>query len=133
MTVPLRYFLVGFAFLLAGGAVGLARVLGGAPGFAELAHVHLLLVGWVCLTIMGATTQFAPVWSNVPLHSRRLANATLVFVVVGVGVLPESGALAGGALLVAGFVVFAANILGVVWRHGCVLPERFAGRPENAD
>ncbi|MUV61118.1 hypothetical protein [Halobacterium sp. CBA1126] len=35
MTVPLRYFLAGFAFLLAGGAVGLAHVLGAAPGFAR--------------------------------------------------------------------------------------------------
>ncbi|MFB6073193.1 MAG: hypothetical protein ABEJ88_09520 [Halobacterium sp.] len=84
MTVPLRYFLTGFAFLLAGGGLGLAGVLDAAPGLARLAHVHLLLVGWVCLTIMGAMTQFVPVWSNAPLHSRRLANLALALVAVGV-------------------------------------------------
>jgi hypothetical protein len=33
---------------------------------------------------MGAMTQFVPVWSNVALHSRRLANAALALVAVGV-------------------------------------------------
>jgi hypothetical protein len=84
MTVPLRYFIVALAFLLAGAGLGVATVFDAAPGFAGLAHVHLLLVGWVCLTIMGAMTQFVPVWSNVPLHSRRLANLTLALVAVGV-------------------------------------------------
>ncbi len=117
MTVPLRYFLVGFLFLLAGGAVGLANVLGAAPGLARLAHVHLLLAGWVCLTIMGAMTQFVPVWSNVPVHSRRLANAALALVTVGVAGL--AGAFLAtsihwihgfGGLLVAGIWVFAYNL-----------------------
>ena len=117
MTVPLRYFLVGFAFLLAGGAVGLANVLGAAPGFARLAHVHLLLAGWVCLTIMGAMTQFVPVWSNVPVYSRRLANAALALVTVGVAGLAGAFLAANvhwihgfGGLLVAGIWVFAYNL-----------------------
>jgi len=84
MTVPLRHFVVAFAFLLAGGGLGLASALGASGGLAGLAHVHLLLVGWVCITIMGAMTQFVPVWSNVVLHSRRLANAALALVAVGV-------------------------------------------------
>ena len=84
MTVPLRHFVVAFAFLLAGGGLGLASALGATGGLAGLAHVHLLLVGWVCVTIMGAMTQFVPVWSNVDLHSRRLANAALALVAVGV-------------------------------------------------
>ncbi len=117
MTVPLRYFLVAFAFLLAGGAVGLASVLGAAPGFARLAHVHLLLAGWVCLTIMGAMTQFVPVWSNVPVHSRRLANAALALVAVGVAGLAGAFLAANvhwihgfGGLLVAGIWAFAYNL-----------------------
>ena len=84
MTVPLRHFVVALAFLLAGGGLGLASALGVSSGLAGLAHVHLLLVGWVCVTIMGAMTQFVPVWSNVDLHSRRLANAALALVTVGV-------------------------------------------------
>ncbi|GAA0281188.1 hypothetical protein [Halobacterium noricense] len=117
MTVPLRYFLVGFAFLLAGGAVGLATALGAAPGFTRLAHVHLLLAGWVCLTIMGAMTQFVPVWSNGPVHSRRLSNAALVLVTVGVAGLAGAFLAANihwihgfGGLLVAGIWAFAYNL-----------------------
>ncbi|MDS0223144.1 hypothetical protein NDI54_17505 [Haloarcula sp. S1AR25-5A] len=78
MTIPLRHFVVALAFLVAGVAVG---VVGGRAG--HLAQVHLLLAGWVCLTIMGALTQFVPVWCGVELHSRRLAAAQLALAAVG--------------------------------------------------
>ncbi|WP_336037965.1 hypothetical protein [Halobacterium yunchengense] len=117
MTVPLRYFLAGLAFLLAGGAVGVASALDAAGGFARLAHVHLLLAGWVCLTIMGAMTQFVPVWSNVPLHSRRLANAALALTAVGVAGMAWAFLAANvhwihgfGGLLVLGVWAFAYNL-----------------------
>jgi hypothetical protein len=84
MRLPLAHFLVALAFLLAGAAVGLASALGDASGLAGLAHVHLLLVGWVCITIMGAMTQFVPVWSGVRLHSRRVARWSLAFAGFGV-------------------------------------------------
>ena len=117
MAVPLGHFLVGFAFLLAGSALGVASAAGLDPGLAGLAHVHLLLVGWVCLTIMGAMTQFVPVWSGVDLHSRRLAVLHLVLVAVGVAAfagLLVAGELrwlpfAGGVML-AGFWTFAYNV-----------------------
>lgn len=35
--------------------------------------VDLLFVGCICVKIMGAMTQFIPVWSGVELHSRRFA------------------------------------------------------------
>ncbi|WP_280537414.1 hypothetical protein [Halopenitus sp. POP-27] len=126
MTVPLRHFLVALGFLLAGGVVGGVLVLGGigpitAPGWSSLAHVHLLLAGWVCVTIMGAMTQFVPVWSGVEIHSRRLATRQLQLVTVGlVGFV--GGLLAGrlalvpvfGALMVVGFWVFAYNIAATI-------------------
>lgn len=62
MTVSLRHFLVALVFLLAGVVIGTATAADVGPGWTTLAHVHLLLVGWVCLTIMGAMTQFIPVW-----------------------------------------------------------------------
>ncbi|MFB6269166.1 MAG: hypothetical protein ABEH83_04425, partial [Halobacterium sp.] len=117
MTVPLRYFLVGLLFLLAGGGVGLASVLDAAPGYARLAHVHLLLAGWVCLTIMGAMTQFVPVWSNAPLHSQRLANAALALTAAGVAGMAWAFLAANthwihgfGGLLVLGIWAFAYNL-----------------------
>ena len=135
MTVPLRHFVVGLAFLFAGTVVGLGVVVADVPAFAGLSHVHLLLAGWVCITIMGAMTQFVPVWSGVQLHSQRLASAQLVLVVVGLlgfvaGLLTTSLSwlVAFGAIMLAGFWVFAYNVgrtlLGV--EHWDVTERHFA-------
>ncbi|MHB9285850.1 hypothetical protein ACKVMT_02280 [Halobacteriales archaeon Cl-PHB] len=125
MAVPLRHFLVGLAFLLAGVTVGLADAVGAVPGLASLVHVHLLLAGWVALTIMGAMTQFVPVWSGVGLYSRRLATLELWLVVAGL--LGFTGALwtgwlglapVGGAVLLLGFWVFVYNVGRTLSRGG---------------
>lgn len=117
MTIPLRHFVVGLGFLIAGSILGIGVVVDAVPGFGRLAHVHLLLAGWVCITIMGAMTQFIPVWSGATLHSRRLANVQLGLVVVGlVGfasgfVLIELRWLAVfGLIMVSGFWTFVYNI-----------------------
>ena len=117
MAVPLGHFLVGLAALVAGAALAPAVQVGAVGGFAGLAHLHLLLVGWVCLTIMGAMTQFVPVWSGVTLHSRRLATAQLWLVAAGLAgfvaalLWPALDALpVFGALLVAGVWTFVYNI-----------------------
>ena len=117
MTVPLRHFLVGLALL--GGAllVGIGLVVDAVPGLGGLVHVHLLLVGWVCVTIMGAMTQFVPVWSGTALHSRRLASAQLAL--VGGGLVGFAAALAlgrlswlagFGAVMLLGFWAFVYNV-----------------------
>jgi len=133
MAVPLGHFLIGMAALLAGGALGLADQAGLVTGFAGLAHVHLLLVGWVCVTVMGAMTQFVPVWSGVDLHSRRLARLQLWLVTVGlagfVGALlwPALDLLpAFGALMLAGFWTFAYNIARTLPRGMDVTERHFA-------
>jgi len=117
MAVPLRHFVVGLGLLVLGVALGLGVAAGVAPGAAALAHVHLLLAGWVCVTIMGAMTQFVPVWSGTRLHSERLATVQLWLVAVGVvGVAAAFLAgrlgwvpLAGGAMAL-GFWTFAYNL-----------------------
>jgi hypothetical protein len=117
MAIPLAHFAVALAFLVAGGGVAVADVFGVAPGWATLAHVHLLLAGWVCLTIMGAMTQFVPVWSGVALHSKRLAKAQLALAAVGLAGF--AWALLGsapmwihgfGGLVLAGFWTLAYNV-----------------------
>ncbi|MEF8842204.1 MAG: hypothetical protein V5A62_11350 [Haloarculaceae archaeon] len=122
MTVPLRHFLVGLGFLLVGLLVGLGVVLGAIAGFAALSHVHLFLAGWVCLTIMGAMTQFVPVWSGTSLHSRRLS--TLQLWLVTVGLLGFAASLLGGHLswlpafggaMLLGFWTFVYNIGRTLW------------------
>ena len=117
MTVPLRHFLVGLALL--GGAllVGIGLLVGAVPGLGELVYVHLFLVGWVCVTIMGAMTQFVPVWSGTTLRSRRLASAQLALVVGGLVGFAAALALgrlhwlAGfGAVMLCGFWAFVYNV-----------------------
>ncbi|AXG10371.1 heme-copper oxidase family protein [Haloplanus rubicundus] len=117
LSIPLRHFVAALGFLLAGSALGVADAFGVASGLARLAHVHLLLVGFVCLTIAGAMTQFVPVWSGRTLHSRRLARVQLWLLVVGlVGFV--AGLLTGrpvvlpafGGLLLAGFWTLAYNV-----------------------
>jgi len=117
LVVPLGHFVVGFGFLLAGSALGVAGAAGADWGLSGLAHVHLLLVGWVCVTIMGAMTQFVPVWSGVDLHSRRLAVVQLALVAVGLAGFAAAlvaGAIAwlplAGGLMLAGFWTFAYNV-----------------------
>jgi hypothetical protein len=117
MTVPLRHFFVALGFLFAGVGVGIALTFDAVPGLGRLAHVHLLLAGWVCITIMGAMTQFVPVWSGTDLHSRQLASAQLVLVTVGLGgfalafILGAFTWLVGfGLLMLTGFWVFVYNI-----------------------
>ncbi|WP_101297989.1 hypothetical protein [Halegenticoccus soli] len=123
MTIPLRHFVVGLGFLLAGSLAGVANAAGLSFGLGGLAHVHLLLAGWVCITIMGAMTQFVPVWSNVPLHSRRLA--TLQLALVAGGLAGFAGALFSarlpwlavfGGLMLLGFWTFVYNLARTIAR-----------------
>ncbi|WP_435075210.1 hypothetical protein [Halorubrum sp. HHNYT27] len=118
MTVPLRHFVVGLAFLVAGIGLGIGLHLNAVPGLGRLAHVHLLLAGWICITIMGAMTQFVPVWSGATLHSRRLANVQLGLVVAGLSgfviaflLVKTAWLIPFAALMLVGFWVFAYNIV----------------------
>lgn len=117
MTVSLRHFVIGLGFLFLGLGVAIGMALDFIVGSATLAHVHMLLAGWVCITIMGAMTQFVPVWSGVALYSRRLAAIQLWLVVIGLlgfaGSLLTSrfGLLAVfGVLMLLGFWTFVYNI-----------------------
>jgi hypothetical protein len=115
MSVPLGHFVVGFGFLLS--ACLLAGYVGLDGTLPSVGAIHLLLAGWVGITIMGAMTQFVAVWSGVELHSRRLSRWQLWPVVAGVPLLAAGmttgrpGLLvAGGTLATLGFWLFAYNI-----------------------
>jgi hypothetical protein len=117
LSIPFAHFVVGVVVLLVGGAVaGLGSFVSGIDP-AGAGSLHLLLAGWVGLTIMGAMTQFVPVWSGTALHSRRLSVASLWLVSLGLAGL-VSGFFTrtytwlplGGAVLLVGFWTFAYNI-----------------------
>ncbi|GGL65424.1 hypothetical protein [Halocalculus aciditolerans] len=117
MRLPLGHFVVALGALCVAVLVGLLRGDALFALAAGLAHVHLVLVGWVCLTIAGAMTQFVPVWSGVRLHSTRLAGVQLALLAVGlagfavallVGAFAPLPAFAAAMLL--GFWVFVYNI-----------------------
>ncbi|WP_248897057.1 cbb3-type cytochrome c oxidase subunit I [Haloplanus halobius] len=117
LSIPLRHFVVALGFLLVGSALGVAHALGAVSGLARLAHVHLLLVGFVCLTIAGAMTQFVPVWSGTDLHSHRLARGQLWLITGGVvgfaaALLASRPALLPvfGVAMLAGFWTLAYNV-----------------------
>ena len=125
-TVPLRYLVAAvLAFVLAAaGVVGLARELAGHyyhPRLAALTHTATL--GWITLTIMGASYQLVPMVLERPIWSERLARwqfAALVAGVVGLvahfyiaefsGMLWAAGVLAAG--IVAHVVNMAASLRG---------------------
>ncbi|AGB39978.1 heme-copper oxidase family protein [Natronococcus occultus] len=111
MTIPFQHFVVALGFLVAGSVGGVLLALASLPGLGSPAYAHLLLVGWICLTIMGAMTQFVPVWSGVEIHSRRLATVQLWLVAGGlVGFVASLLALALELL-----PIFAAVMLAGIW------------------
>ncbi|MFQ3295127.1 MAG: hypothetical protein ACI9YT_002944 [Halobacteriales archaeon] len=117
LSIPFAHFVLGGAVLLVGGGiVGIGSLV--APIHpAGAGTLHLLLAGWVGLTIMGAMTQFVPVWSGTRLHSRRLSVASLWLVTLGVIGLFLAFVFhaydwlpAGATVLLVGFWVFTYNV-----------------------
>ncbi|MDZ7850532.1 MAG: hypothetical protein U5K70_06900 [Halodesulfurarchaeum sp.] len=118
LSLPFAHFLVSAFLLLLGGGVASLGPLVLPIRASSVGTLHLLLAGWLGLTIMGAMIQFVPVWSGTKLHSERLSLVSLWFVVVGVsgvvGVFFSSAyawfPLLAGILLV-GFWVFGYTII----------------------
>ncbi|MFW6458404.1 MAG: hypothetical protein ACOCY6_03205 [Halodesulfurarchaeum sp.] len=84
LSLPFAHFLVGALLLLLGGGVASLGPLVLPIRASSVGTLHLLLAGWLGLTIMGAMIQFVPVWSGTKLHSERLSLASLWLVVLGV-------------------------------------------------
>ncbi len=90
LGLPFRYFAASLAFLALfsvllpfNGKLFLGSFR--TPGL--LAMVHILTLGWITTTILGAAFQLVPVALQVGLHSERLANALMPIYVAGVGTL----------------------------------------------
>ena len=74
-----------------------------APGFPHvLALVHIVTLGWLTMTIMGASLQLAPVILVSPLRGARFARAQYPVYLLGVALLVSGFWLSNLTLLIAG-------------------------------
>jgi hypothetical protein len=104
-----------------------------------LVAVHLIVLGWLSLLMLGALYQFVPVITGKPLWSQRLALASLAAIaggvaamaagflgLAGIGAAPAPWLPAGGALVIVGFALAATDLGATLWRgRPLPLPARF--------
>lgn len=111
---------IGLLYGLAGGLVALAHLAfpGALPGDPAKVHAHLMLAGFVLMTIYGIGLHVMPRFAGRPLRSERaadvqfwLANAGLPLMVAGWLAPAQWLAAAGGALAAAAMALFAGNML----------------------
>jgi hypothetical protein len=116
----LWYYAAALLSLFAGLAAGESMALGLAQqsfGYVRLAHIHLNLLGFVTLAIVGTMHNLLPTVLNHPLSSPRLGRLVLILLPLGIAVLIGGFLnssvpieLAGGALLFAAASLYAANL-----------------------
>ena len=114
------YYAAALLSLFAGLAAGEAMALGftqQAHGHLRLAHIHLNLIGFVTLAIIGTMHNLLPTVLNTPLASPRLGRPVLALMLLGVGLLIGGFLsssvwieLGAGLLLVIGTSVYTGNL-----------------------
>lgn len=107
--------------LLGGLAIGVAMAFRFMPEYsahARLLHLHLILLGFVTMTMIGATHRLVPIILNVELYSPRLARIVTVLLPAGFAILIGGFItsslrleLAIGGLLVLSIGLYAYNLL----------------------
>lgn len=121
----LWYYAAAVLALFAGLAAGESMAWGVAPesyGYVRLAHIHLNLLGFVTLAIVGTMHNLLPTVLNQPLASPSLGRAVLILMPLGVAGLVAGFMyssipvqLAAGAILLIGAALYGANLLKT-WR-----------------
>lgn len=124
--LPLRHLMVGAGALLLAAVLLVATapaVLADPFTTRGLALTHVLTLGWITLTIMGATYQLLPVVLGAPIWSERIAHAAfwlfvpgVLALVVGFWVFWPPLLVAGGALVVGGLAGYAYNVIRTLAR-----------------
>jgi hypothetical protein len=131
-SLGMLYAFVGMSALLATSSAGIALILSGTPTIPAggnpilLSHVHLAVLGWVCISYWGALytlwpmmvrldrgeTDWLPLDHVYPPGARRLAYLQLALAIVGIGLLLRSH-FTGDVLLrrAAGLIYAAATLL----------------------
>jgi hypothetical protein len=114
------YVTIGLAYGLAGGLLMIVRLLDPTmlPGNIPRIHAHMMLLGFVLMTIYGVGLHVLPRFGGYPLRSERiasvqfwLANAGLPLMIAGWLAYSDPLVAAGGALTVAAMALFGVNML----------------------
>lgn len=119
------YYALSLLGLVGGSACGEILAFGFMPessGYVRLAHIHLVVLGFVLLAIIGMMHHLLPIiWSR-PFLSPRLAQTAMVLIPLGVAVLiggflnsSVPVEMAAGAMLFTGGILWIGNLLGT-WR-----------------
>lgn len=119
------YYALSLFCLVSGSAFGEIMALGFVSesyGYMRLAHIHLVVLGFVVLAIIGMMHYLLPIiWSR-PFLSPKLAQTAIVLMPLGVAVLiggflnsSVSVEMAAGAMLFTGGILWTGNLLGT-WR-----------------
>jgi hypothetical protein len=116
----LWYYAVALLALFGGLACGETMAFGLAQpsfGYLRLAHIHLNLLGFITLAIIGTMHNLLPTVLNTSLSSQNLARIVLILMPLGVAVLiggfMNSSVpieMAAGGILFAGGAVYAFNL-----------------------
>lgn len=129
-SLNLWFYGIALVALLGGLSIGLAMAFRAFPvaflGQGRLAHIHLNLLGFVTLTIIGTMHNLFPTVLNTKLHSPRLARVAF-FILPSAVVLLVSGFLlsnlwvqiGAGVMLLVGVLLYSYNILRTWIDAGC--------------
>jgi len=122
---PAWYYALSLLGLVGGSACGEILAFGVIPesyGYVRLAHIHLVVLGFVVLTIIGMMHHIFPTVWNSPLLSPTLTRTTMVLMPLGVAVLiggflnsSVPVEIAAGAILFMGGILWTGNLVGT-WR-----------------
>lgn len=114
------YVTIGLVYGLLGGLLMIVRLIDPAliPGNVARAHGHMMLLGFVLMTIYGVGLHVLPRFGGYPLRSERiaaiqfsLANAGLPLMIAGWLVYVNWLVVLGGALTVAAMALFGVNMI----------------------
>lgn len=121
------FIAIGLVYALLGGLVALTHLLfpGLIPGNVPRIHAHMMLLGFVLMTIYGIGLHVLPRFGGYPLRSERLAtaqfwlaNGGLPLMIAGWLAWFNPLVTAGGVASVAAMALFAFNIIASVRLKG---------------
>lgn len=114
------YVTIGLVYGLLGGLLMVVRLLDPTlvPGNVPRVHAHMMLLGFVLMTVYGVALHVLPRFGGYPLRSERLAsaqfwlaNAGLPLMIAGWLVYSNPLVAVGGALTVAAMALFGINMV----------------------